>query len=416
MFFFSMVGDDRAEATLRRAAPAIDDTDLQESEWAHVRLRALMLHRAARRERTAAISALLGVALVAYVQGLGTGQAIVPYFVALRLLFLAYNHWLARRILALRDQPLRALACESRFVMGMGGAGACWGLVGWMVPDLDLASWTARDVFSIVMLVYVSCVVLIGAAHCPRAIVAHIGAQWLMALVPPLTQREALEDNLIIVVAVLVLLATLFTYGHMLVRQTRDGVRAELQRADLTESLRAANRSLEQALQSAVEAANRDLLTGVYNRRALYERAEQIAAARRRHERPCATLLMDLDNFKRINDRYGHAAGDAVLVAVASALKRSMREVDVVARWGGEEFLVLLPDCGVGAALQRAEQVRNEVARLEIAALPMQHSITISIGVAVWQADVPLDEMITQADRALYAAKGQGRNCVVLAS
>src|SRR5262249_9722352 len=147
--------------------------------------------------------------------------------------------------------------------------------------------------------------------------------------------------------------------GRTLTHQTRRGAEAELQRSDLTESLRSINSELELALQRAVEAASRDPLTGVLNRRALLRSAEYVEATRRRQAKPCALLLLlDLDHFKRVNDSYGHAAGDAVLVASAEVLRKALREVDLIARWGGEEFLVLMPECDSENAMVRAEELR----------------------------------------------------------
>jgi diguanylate cyclase (GGDEF)-like protein len=353
---------------------------------------------------------------VALAQWDGPRGAIVPYFIALRLALVLNNEWLAQRIMALRHEPARALEYEGRFAFGLGAAGAAWGLIGWMVPDMDLAHWGARDLFSVLILVYVSCMMLITAAHCPRGLVFHIVALWSVAIGQAALQTEALHEGLVIIVAVLGLLVTTGVYGRMLVNQTRSGVRAELEREDLTESLRWANIELERALQQAVDAASHDPLTGVLNRRALYGHAEHVAADRRRRERPCALLLLDLDHFKRINDRHGHGAGDAVLGAVAATLGRELREVDLIARWGGEEFLVLMPDCNTESALVRAEQLRAQVAALVLDVLPTGYLVSVSIGAADWDNGEAIDDAIKRADGALYRAKGEGRDRVVLAA
>ena len=397
------------------AANSIDKA-LAEEFLLHERLPALMLYRAARRQGAATLSTPVGVALVALAHWTGSGAAIVPYFVVLSLLFVVYNQVVARRIVRLRCEPLQALEYESRFVLGQVAAGAAWGLNGWMVPDMNLVVWTASDVLACLIMVYVSCVLLITLAHCPRALVASICAIWLVSIMPVLFQREEMSKSLIIIAGVLGLLATTMIFGRMLIRQTRRGVLAELQREDLTESLRVANLGLEQALRSAVEAASHDPLTGALNRRALYTRAQQIAAERRRHEGPCAVLLLDLDHFKRVNDRHGHAAGDAVLAALAATLRGALREIDVIARWGGEEFLVLLPDCDMAAALARAEQVRAEVSRMDVGVLPPGYPLRVSIGAAAWPQDQTLDYSIGRADQALYAAKDAGRDRVVQAA
>ncbi|WP_077034355.1 diguanylate cyclase [Pelomonas sp. KK5] len=379
-------------------------------------LAALMLQRAAARQDAAARSALLGAALVGAAHWNGPGAGLLPWFLALRLMLFAHGWWLGRRLRALDGQAAQAAALEPRFVLGLAASGATWGLVGWMVPNMDLVHWSARDVFSCLVLVYVSSMMLITAAHSPRGMVAHIGALWGVAVLPAAFQREALQESLVILVAVAGLLVTTLGYGRMLVRQTRRGVLAELEREQLTLNLRRVNGELEQALRQATQAASRDSLTGLLNRRALHARADYIAASRRREPGPCTVMLLDLDHFKRINDLHGHAAGDAVLMAIAATLQGELREVDVVARWGGEEFLVLMPDCAVEAAMARAEQVRVAVGRTLVAALPAGYALSVSIGVAEWPLAGDLVDAVRRADAALYRAKAAGRDRVTAAA
>jgi len=167
--------------------------------------------------------------------------------------------------------------------------------------------------------------------------------------------------------------------------------------------------------------ATTDPLTGLLNRRGLESRAVETVALARRHGRPLTCLAIDLDHFKRINDTYGHAAGDAVLRAVAERLHRQTRVSDLAARFGGEEFVLLLPETeGDGGAIV-GEKVRAACAADPVAyASPEGHvsiPVTCSIGVACWRpgmGDPP--DLFDEADRALYEAKRRGRNCVVLAS
>jgi diguanylate cyclase (GGDEF)-like protein len=341
---------------------------------------------------------------------------VVPYFVALRLLALAYNQGLARRILALPDDPVQILALKRPYIVGMGAAGACWGLVGWMMPHVAWAYGSAREIVSFIVLIYVAVAALITAGDTPRAFVAHLTGQWLMALAPLAVTDAPQNERLMIVTGVLVMVLTTLLLARILVHQTLRGAEAELQRADLTESLRRANNELELALQRAVEAASRDPLTGALNRRAMHRSAEYLEATRRRQPKPCALLLLDLDHFKRVNDSYGHAAGDAVLVAAAAVLRQALREVDLVARWGGEEFLVLMPDCDQENALVRAEELRSAIEHLVVEALPRGRRVSVSIGAADWPEGMAFNELVDRADAALYRAKHAGRNRVMLAA
>jgi diguanylate cyclase (GGDEF)-like protein/PAS domain S-box-containing protein len=156
-----------------------------------------------------------------------------------------------------------------------------------------------------------------------------------------------------------------------------------------------------------------DHLTGVANRRAFIEAAELELNRNRRAPRPTALVLVDADHFKRINDRHGHAGGDAVLRHLGQLLAATFRQVDVVARVGGEEFAVLLPSTDLDAAVAVAERVRGLVAGRPVAYDGALIACTISAGVAVCDGEaLGLDGLMKRADRALYAAKAAGRDRV----
>ncbi|BEP15170.1 GGDEF domain-containing protein [Acidothermaceae bacterium B102] len=162
------------------------------------------------------------------------------------------------------------------------------------------------------------------------------------------------------------------------------------------------------ALEEARTEARTDPLTGLLNRRGLGEMLSREVERAEREGRPLSAWVIDLDHFKSLNDALGHAVGDIALVAVAEVLRGELRGLDVVARTGGEEFCVVLPDCTTADAFLRAESVREAVAaELAVRGLP----VTLSIGIATWQTgDVDGDVMLTAADEALYAAKAAGRN------
>jgi len=160
------------------------------------------------------------------------------------------------------------------------------------------------------------------------------------------------------------------------------------------------------------EQALRDPLTGVDNRRALFVHLRELLGA----EQPAqehGLLLVDLDHFKRVNDSHGHPAGDAVLVAVAQQLACTLGQRGRLARLGGEEFAVVLPAAGRHAALDLAEELRDAVAEVTVPTTVERGQVTASIGVALFSGDGSLDDWMRAVDRALYAAKARGRNCVV---
>jgi diguanylate cyclase (GGDEF)-like protein len=170
------------------------------------------------------------------------------------------------------------------------------------------------------------------------------------------------------------------------------------------------------ALSEAERRAETDPLTGVLNRRSLIERLEAACLRAQSRDMPIALLFIDLDHFKQINDSYGHLAGDACLASVVAPIQAELRQSDVVGRYGGEEFIVILSSASASAAHMIAERIRERVASVRVEGYGPPIRLTCSIGVAasdtlgVWGK-----HLIARADEAVYAAKRSGRNCVQMA-
>jgi diguanylate cyclase (GGDEF)-like protein len=167
------------------------------------------------------------------------------------------------------------------------------------------------------------------------------------------------------------------------------------------------------------ELAMHDGLTGIFNRRAFMDRAEQEMAKSLRDHTPLSLLMLDIDHFKRINDQFGHAAGDAVLVEISKLVAKRLRKQDTLGRYGGEEFCILLPETDGTGAQQVAESLRHAIADTVLPLGKAATSVTVSIGISVCQmecAGCPLDlkQILADADRALYQGKSEGRNRTVL--
>ena len=156
--------------------------------------------------------------------------------------------------------------------------------------------------------------------------------------------------------------------------------------------------------------ANTDMLTGLPNRRFLQTQLEGEFERAVRYGRTFSVALLDLDHFKRVNDTFGHAVGDKTLQEVARLLTAQVRNLDTTGRWGGEEFLLLLPELPLGTAYEVAERFRQLVAAHPFA---HGHPLTVSLGVAEYRAGEGLEELLNRADAALYDAKTQGRNRVL---
>lgn len=155
-----------------------------------------------------------------------------------------------------------------------------------------------------------------------------------------------------------------------------------------------------------------DPLTGISNRRTLNAQAVQALARVRRHDRPLALLLVDVDHFKQVNDGYGHGAGDQALQLLAATLQHTLRDEDLLGRLGGEEFVAVLPESDEGAARTSAERVRAAVEHLAFTVQGSLVPLRVSIGLATLHNGDDFASLLRRADLALYAAKNAGRNCV----
>ncbi|MEI7457141.1 MAG: diguanylate cyclase [Nitrosomonadales bacterium] len=189
-------------------------------------------------------------------------------------------------------------------------------------------------------------------------------------------------------------------------------MQAEL--ADDREQLQRLANELTEANHRLQQLALTDVLTGLPNRRAAMVRLDQEWSTAQRNRRPFACMVLDVDHFKAINDQYGHPAGDVVLSSMAQALRAAARAQDLVARFGGEEFLVICPDTEVDAAFQCAERLRLQVAAMTVPGVDPAIKLTVSIGVAVSRPEMAdLEVLLAGADKCLYAAKQAGRNRTV---
>lgn len=160
--------------------------------------------------------------------------------------------------------------------------------------------------------------------------------------------------------------------------------------------------------------ATRDPLTGLLNRRALMGALEFEVSRARSSGRPFSAVLLDVDHFKQINDGYGHASGDLALEAVAELLRKETRRQDLLARWGGEEFVMILPALPRDEAVACAIRIRHALENIQVVALDGRaFNVTASFGVAEYRPEEDLDDLLDRADRAMYRAKADGRNRVV---
>lgn len=182
--------------------------------------------------------------------------------------------------------------------------------------------------------------------------------------------------------------------------------------AERTASLQMANEDLRHNEKIIRHLVLTDPLTEVANRRCLNERLDQEINRLRRYRRPLSLILCDIDFFKKVNDTYGHDIGDLVLKVFATTVKSALRREDLLGRYGGEEFVVILPETVIKQAGEVAERIRTRIESLALAQVP--NGVTASFGVAEAQEGDNQDDLIRRADQTLYTSKHTGRNRVTL--
>jgi diguanylate cyclase len=175
---------------------------------------------------------------------------------------------------------------------------------------------------------------------------------------------------------------------------------------DITEEKRM-EEQLARQNQQLLEMSATDYLTNVFNRRALFDKLDYEMRRKNRHQRPLSVAMLDIDHFKQINDTRGHLMGDRVLTKVAAVIKQTLRNTDIVGRYGGEEFLVILPECNQFDAIRVAEKIRWAVQAVQF---EDSLRVTISGGVVEFKHNETADQLIEKADQLLYQAKKNGRN------
>ncbi|PKN96486.1 MAG: hypothetical protein CVU43_20455 [Chloroflexi bacterium HGW-Chloroflexi-5] len=177
---------------------------------------------------------------------------------------------------------------------------------------------------------------------------------------------------------------------------------------DLTRELNKKNRELESANVRITQLMNTDPLTGLANRRQLLQRLDVEISKARRHGYPLSAVMIDIDHFKSINDTFGHDGGDRVLAGVAQTMRSMCRKEDIVARFGGEEFVLILPFSPAASTLECAERIRKAIQNTSFEGISSQ--VSASFGVTLFSPDDTQDSFLKRADDALYKAKASGRN------
>jgi len=204
-------------------------------------------------------------------------------------------------------------------------------------------------------------------------------------------------------------------FGHVIDLSAAPRAPQEFRR--LVDAFNRMSATVAQHVETIETTSRTDQLTGLCNRRHLMSEGYRILSVALRAGRPCSCLMVDIDRFKQVNDTHGHPIGDKFLIHIAGCIASAVRESDMVARFGGEEFVVIAPNASLPEARKLAERIRTNVAANPLDVGPLRLNNTVSIGVAEYDADPEfgsnlLEDMIEKADKALYRAKQHGRNRV----
>jgi diguanylate cyclase (GGDEF)-like protein len=199
------------------------------------------------------------------------------------------------------------------------------------------------------------------------------------------------------------------------VKRENESLRAELERA--LEAVKEKNHQLEESLKRVEQVAATDPLTGLYNRRHFGRVIEQLFGEAYRLERDLACVMIDMDGFKQLNDGFGHQVGDQLLMAAGKCIHANCRTMDIAARYGGDEFVLLIPAAGIDQARLVAERIREEFKQASAGILHNKTPVSMSVGISTLTQNRPsgADQLVALADQALYRAKEQGRDRIATA-
>lgn len=222
-----------------------------------------------------------------------------------------------------------------------------------------------------------------------------------------------LQDAIICGVAATVFGALLIGASSSIARLTRQFFLSSFDRDQALAETRASHQREKELSRQLADQARRDVLTGAYNRRHLVEQLDYQINVYLRTRQPFSVVLIDIDHFKRINDTHGHDVGDVVLKGATQVMSAGLREIDIFGRWGGEEFLCILPDTDSCNALICAERLRTALSGAHLIDTNPDLRVTASFGIATCLPDDHADDVVKRSDLALYRAKSEGRNRVV---
>ncbi|MCX7279567.1 MAG: GGDEF domain-containing protein [Burkholderiales bacterium] len=365
----------------------------------------------ANRMRMTTLTSVFGYGLQAFVLKDYVPHTLLTLWVCALVCCEIINHVLAVRARTqlhnarTRNRYLRRQMC------GVLLSGSCWGLSSWL-PDLWQQPLAFVSNFSILVLVG------IFAIHnmCLRWELLAAFSAGLIGSTFVLAVGQADGFSAIAIAASAIGFGMVQVYGFSSRQLQKKQILNHFEMQKLAEEVTQKNKELTRLVEEVEHLASHDPLTHCLNRRALSERYSSAGArgpASSNSSRPLGVIMVDADHFKKVNDQHGHDAGDQVLVAIVGRMTSQLRASDSLARWGGEEFLCVLPGVQMDGLQARAERIRRAIADHPVSCQTHSLNITASLGIALMREQESFEDTVKRADQALYQAKHAGRNRVV---
>ena len=389
-------------------------------------LQAGMLARLAYSDRDIVFTGIVGTLLIATIFAWTAALWQVALFVVARMVMAIGSHWLSNRLGSIGPEQAVLQGYAKVMDAWMAAVALSWASVIFFAPSPVFEN--SASVLGLVAVIAVEGVAVLVASVSRRSIIIVLFVFWACLSLRVLldghdTRLPFLACNLLYH---LVLGMHAFNLQRQTVRQVHNEIANRLLLERVTQlharvrehrdDLARVNLQLHQSLELSNQLANRDALTQTLNRRAFLQSVVDHTEGFGVRPAPTALVLLDLDEFKAVNDQYGHQVGDRVLAHCADVLHTQMRPGDVLARWGGEEFIILLPNTTIEEATACAERCRAALADAAAKNCPVSVTVTGSFGVAALGQAGAFHEALSAADAAMYRAKAEGRNTVRVAA
>ncbi len=361
------------------------------------------------RQHFAALVAPLGTLFLAWYEKDSVSLFLLAGWVALNSLPYAFTFWNTGRLLRHPPSTEKLRFWYKWQLVVAGLQGTSWGAATFFFNSPGEAG-LFNDMVILMVIIAVTCISIINLAPSFQTFVVFIGG----ALFLPITHFIWLDhaQSIIYIVSIITLLVALLIFGWVSNREFVEGERRFLLIQKISKQLEQRNQQLDELNQELSSMAIHDKLTGLYNRHFIVDQLEIQFKSFQRYGSVCSIILVDVDFFKQVNDGYGHAVGDDVLIAFSRMVEGMLRKGDYIGRYGGEEFLLVLPMTYLSAAVQVAQRIRSELTSTPLLKQPVELFVTASFGVAQIRSNESIDDWLLRVDQALYRAKESGRNCV----